>query len=102
MTRVDRPRADGWPECGTCEGTGKVDSSCSDQCDYEVACPDCVDGRVPLDGMVEAACEASWSAWWEGRRRPWHLEQEPSIKQLWREHIRAALVAAARWEIPGE
>ena len=35
------------PACGTCGGSGKVDSSCSDQCDYEVACPDCVDGRVP-------------------------------------------------------
>src|SRR5690606_18749803 len=45
--RVDRPRADDWTECGTCGGSGKVASSCSDQCDYEVACPDCVDGRVP-------------------------------------------------------
>src|SRR5690606_30009214 len=43
--RVDRPRADDWTECGTCGGSGKVASSCSDQCDYEVACPDCVDGR---------------------------------------------------------
>src|SRR5690606_3236849 len=66
MTRVDRLRADGWTECGTCGGSGKVDSSCSDQCDYEVACPDCVDGRVPPDGMVEAA--ARWAHAEMGRR----------------------------------
>src|SRR5690606_10332244 len=43
VDRVDRLRKDGWTVCGTCGGSGKVDSSCSDQCDYQVACPDCVD-----------------------------------------------------------
>lgn len=101
MTDTQSRGARGWVECGTCGGKGEgsyeIEGWAGNDTAY-VDCPDCVEGLVPPDGMVEAACEASWSAWWEGRRRPWHLEQEPSIKQLWREHIRAALVAAERWE----
>lgn len=55
----------------------------------EWLCPDCVDGRVPPDGMVEAAAKA--------------MEQlAPNAPLLFRWHrlARAALVAAARWEAP--
>src|SRR5690606_4399256 len=101
MTRVDRLRADGWTECGTCGGSGKVDSSCSDQCDYEVACPDCVDGRVPPDGMVEAA--ARWAHAEMGRRSGVGLTWEAAYPEEQADYMRIArsmLVAAARWEAP--
>src|SRR5690606_13522890 len=101
MTRVDRPRADGWTVCGTCGGSGKVASSCSDQCDYEVACPDCVDGRVPPDGMVEAA--ARWAHAEMGRRSGVGLTWEVAYPEEQADYMRIArsmLVAAARWEAP--
>ena len=87
MTRVDRLREDGWTECGTCGGSGKVASSCSDQCDYEVACPDCVDGRVPPDGMVDAAYSVLMGN---------GIHELPIDES----DVRRALVAAARWEAP--
>jgi hypothetical protein len=37
-------------DCGTCGGTGKVDSSCptpDGPCGYETRCPDCANGRQP-------------------------------------------------------
>jgi len=101
MTRVDRLRKDGWPECETCGGSGKVDSSCSDQCDYEIACPDCVDGRVPPDGMVEAA--ARWAHAEMGRRSGVGLTWEVAYPEEQADYMRIArsmLVAAARWEAP--
>src|SRR5690606_10670344 len=103
MTRVDRLREDGWTECGTCGGSGKVASSCSDQCDYEVACPDCVNGLVPPDGMVEAAAKAMYArmyARWS-TRFTWPDTNE-GARRTWLLLARAALVAAARWEAPGE
>ena len=103
MTRVDRLRADGWTVCGTCGGSGKVASSCSDQCDYEIACPDCVDGRVPPDGMVEAAAKAIHDN--DRGTRPTEDErwdQLGEIQEFYHLLARAALVAAARWEAPGE
>ena len=53
MTRADRLRADGWTECGTCDGRGLVPDLGTDA--RRSPCPDCVDGRVPPDGMVDAA-----------------------------------------------
>lgn len=100
---VDRLRKAGWTECGTCGGSGKVASSCSDQCDYEVACPVCVAGRVPPDGMVEAA--ARWAHTEMGRRSGVGLTWEVAYPEEQADYMRIArsmLVAAARWEAPGE
>ena len=101
MTREDGLRADGWTVCGTCGGGGKVASSCSDQCDYEIACPDCVDGRVPPDGMVETA--ARWAHTEMGRRSGVGLTWEVAYPEEQADYMRIArsmLVAAARWEAP--
>ena len=48
----------GFVVCGECEGFGKVDSSCSDQCSYEITCPTCRgSGLVATDELREKATD---------------------------------------------
>lgn len=77
----------GWVTCERCEGDPhKID---------RWTCPDCVDGLVPPEGMVEAAGRAAFQ-----QRHPdgrWNRQRNFS-KKKWCDTQRAALVAAARWE----
>ena len=107
MTRVDRLRKDGWTVCGTCGGTGMCnngpETSGVGRPDWfeEWLCPDCVDGRVPPDGMVEAA--ARWAHAEMGRRSGVGLTWEVAYPEEQADYMRIArsmLVAAARWEAP--
>ena len=92
MTRVDRLRADGWTECGTCGGWYALPG---EEPDWGWSC---AHGLVPPDGMVEAAAEAIF----EKAIPMLGLNDRIHVKDIWRLAARAALVAAARWEAPGE
>jgi hypothetical protein len=106
MTRVDRLREDGWEECPKIHCNGPRDCVGTERgchaCAPGHGC-DCVNGLVVPDGMVEAAAKAMYArmyARWS-TRFTWPDTNE-GARRTWLLLARAALVAAARWEAPGE
>ena len=96
MARVDRLRADGWEDCEyeECNGSGIAAHFCEESRDRcargeHPECSNCQGlGLVPPDGMVYAATRKVFPG------------VMPAGFQI--ERVRAGLVAAARWEAPGE
>src|SRR5690606_20529340 len=97
--------------CGTCGGSEQAPIPVPEKYQhledegYKVSatapCPDCVAGRVPPDGMVEAA--ARWAHAEMGRRSGVGLTWEVAYPEEQADYMRIArsmLVAAARWEAP--
>lgn len=88
---ADRLRADGWEACRTCGGSGDEMQDSMTALGVPGGwvpvgpCPDCVDGVVPPDWMVEAAAKAMLE-----------VNVMPVESHWWLWAARSALVAAAR------
>lgn len=81
----------GWVECPSCGGTGcrnqgeSLTHSHGGECD--AACADCVGGRVPPEGMVEAIAQAM------------QYDESPvsGATQAFFDDFKRGLIAAERW-----